>query len=60
MAVYKEGDSLVCREVHDLHDGQGGASEAAWHDVAYGGSHVEMGKNHHGFYHQVAEEGQGL
>ena len=42
MAVYEEEDSLVCREVLDLQDGEGRASDAAWKVAASKGSRMEM------------------
>ena len=60
VAMHEARDLLVCREVLDLLEGQSRASEAAWQVAASGGSHVEMGTNQDGFYHQVAKDGEGL
>ena len=51
------GDNLVCGEVFDLLDGQGRAPDTTQKATTFGGSHVEMGTNHYGFYHQVTQDG---
>ena len=45
VAVYEEGGSLVCREVLNLQDGEGRASEVVGQVAASVGSHVEMGSD---------------
>ena len=49
---------LVCREVFNLRDGQGRAPKAARKIAAPGDSNVEMGADHDGLHHKVAENGE--
>ena len=53
MALHEVGCGLVCGEVLGLHESQGRAPTASRQDGAVGGSHLEMGRDHDGFYHDT-------
>ena len=57
MTLHEAGDRLVRGAVLDLKEGQGRASAAPLPGtLATTHSHVEVGRDHHGFHHQVAED----
>ena len=53
VTLHEARDRMVCGAVLYLQEGQGRTLEASWKGLAATHSHVEMGRDHHGFYHEV-------
>ena len=56
VAMYEEGNIMVCRALLDLHKSQGRTSETPHKHAIITYSHVEMGKDYHGFHHKAAKD----
>lgn len=51
---------MFCRDVLDLSKGEDRTPEASQQVASFRDSHVVMGEEHHGFYHKICEDKQGV
>ena len=56
VALNEAGCVMVHREMPDQQEGQGGAPETSWQDVAAEYPYVEVGGHYYGFHHEASQD----